>query len=220
MKVINLIDRKVDALNELFTWPYIMIFIRLIPTLIIFKWNILRSFLFMFLDGIDYFFFKSYSGSFSESTYHSLDKIFDQYYFTVQLIVILKQWDSGPFKKTSIYMYLYRLLGFVLFEITKLRYLLVIFTNIFEYFFDVILLCEKIFVKFKNNWKNTFLITLLLIPFKLFQELYVHTDINLPSVEYPLLRIIGSIFGFIIVIYLQFFYKKPKNSDLEIEKSQ
>lgn len=208
-----------NALSELFTWPYILFFVRLLPALVIFRWNILGAFLFLVLDGVDYVFFSSFTGIYNDDTYHYLDKIFDQLCFTIQLVVVLKQWNKGAFKKTTIVMYFYRLIGLILFEVTKIKLFLVIFTNIFEYFYLAVIVFRKVFNTLKDNWKNTLLITLLLIPIKLFQELYIHTDIKLPSVEDSNLRIVSGIIGFVIVIYLQFFHKNSNKPDLEEEKS-
>lgn len=208
-----------EALQDLFTWPYWIFLLRLIPTIIIFKYNILGSFLFFLMDANDYDFIVANTDSFNPSTYHIWDKIFDQYYLTMQLIIVLKQWKKGAFKKTAIYLYIYRLIGVIAFEITQLRILFVFFMNIFEYFFDIVLFVKKLSKNVKNELKASLIIIGVLIPIKLYQELYLHSDLGLKFNPSKILQgIIGVIvFGFII--YLEFFKKdKEKIETVKLEK--
>ena len=65
--------------------------------------------------------------------YQSLDKWLDQVYLGAFLVVALR-W-SGPARSIAVALYAYRLVGFVLFEVTGERTLLLVFPNVFEFWF-------------------------------------------------------------------------------------
>jgi len=65
--------------------------------------------------------------------YQSLDKWLDQVYMACFLIVALR-WE-GIERRIAIGLFAYRLVGFVLFELTNERGLLLLFPNVFELWF-------------------------------------------------------------------------------------
>ena len=65
--------------------------------------------------------------------YQSLDKWLDQVYLGAFLIVALR-W-SDPARSIAVALYAYRFVGFVLFELTGERLLLLVFPNVFELWF-------------------------------------------------------------------------------------
>ena len=65
--------------------------------------------------------------------YQNLDKWLDQVYLALFLVVALR-W-TGPARTISIALYTYRLVGFVLYELTGERALLLVFPNVFEFWF-------------------------------------------------------------------------------------
>jgi hypothetical protein len=65
--------------------------------------------------------------------YQSLDKWLDQVYMACFLIVALR-WQ-GTERRVAIGLFAYRLVGFVLFELTHERALLLLFPNVFEFWF-------------------------------------------------------------------------------------
>ena len=68
--------------------------------------------------------------------YQAFDKWVDQVYLAAFLIVALR-W-SGPERAIAIGLYLFRLVGFVAFEVTGERALLLLFPNVFELWFLVV----------------------------------------------------------------------------------
>ena len=68
--------------------------------------------------------------------YQSLDKWLDQVTLALFLVVALR-W-TGPARTISIFLYGYRLVGFVLFELTGERALLLLFPNAFEFWFILV----------------------------------------------------------------------------------
>jgi hypothetical protein len=65
--------------------------------------------------------------------YQSLDKWLDQVYLATFLIVALR-WAGWP-RRIAVALYVYRLVGFVAFELTGERALLLVFPNVFELWF-------------------------------------------------------------------------------------
>ena len=65
--------------------------------------------------------------------YQSLDKWLDQVYLGAFLVVALR-W-VGPARTVAVALYLFRLVGFVAFEVTQERALLLLFPNAFEFWF-------------------------------------------------------------------------------------
>jgi hypothetical protein len=65
--------------------------------------------------------------------YQSFDKWADQVYLACFLIVALR-W-SGPERAVAVALYVFRLVGFVVFELTGARDLLLLFPNVFEFWF-------------------------------------------------------------------------------------
>lgn len=65
--------------------------------------------------------------------YQSLDKWLDQVYLGAFLVVALR-WH-GPARSIAVALYAYRLVGFALFEVTGERALLLVFPNVFEFWF-------------------------------------------------------------------------------------
>jgi hypothetical protein len=65
--------------------------------------------------------------------YQQFDKLADQVYLAVFLIVALR-W-TGPERTISIALYAFRMVGFLLFELSGERALLVLFPNVFEFWF-------------------------------------------------------------------------------------
>jgi hypothetical protein len=65
--------------------------------------------------------------------YQALDKWLDQVYLATFLIVALR-WDGAP-RTIAVGLYVWRLVGFIVFELTGERTLLLVFPNVFELWF-------------------------------------------------------------------------------------
>jgi hypothetical protein len=68
--------------------------------------------------------------------YQMFDKLADQVYLAVFLIVALR-W-TGPERTISVALYVFRIAGFVLFELSGQRAVLLLFPNVFEFWFLLI----------------------------------------------------------------------------------
>lgn len=67
--------------------------------------------------------------------YQTYDKALDVYYLAIAYVSMLRNWVTGDLLAVGTLLWYFRLLGVVLFEITGVRWLLVVFANVFEYFF-------------------------------------------------------------------------------------
>jgi hypothetical protein len=59
----------------------------------------------------------------------------DVYYLAIAYLSTMRNWTSQPAVRVARFLYFYRLIGVVAFELTQWRPLLLIFPNTFEYFF-------------------------------------------------------------------------------------
>jgi hypothetical protein len=67
--------------------------------------------------------------------YQGYDKAMDMFYLAIAYLSTMRNWTSEPAVRVARFLYFYRLVGVVSFELTDWRPLLLIFPNTFEYFF-------------------------------------------------------------------------------------
>ena len=70
-------------------------------------------------------------------SYQSVDKALDIYYLSIAYLAAMRNWTSDAAFRITQFLFYYRLVGVVLFELTDLRLMLLLFPNTFEYFFIV-----------------------------------------------------------------------------------
>jgi hypothetical protein len=87
------------------------------------------------IDGVDQSIFQTFT-SLDLSGYQTYDKALDVYYLSIAYVATLRNWTNFTGFRVSWFLYYYRLVGVVLFELSQVRALLLIFPNTFEYFFD------------------------------------------------------------------------------------
>src|SRR4051812_39145850 len=85
------------------------------------------------LDAADQSIFQAFG--YDPPGYQSYDKAMDVYYLAMAYLATLRNWASLPAYQVSRFLYFYRLVGVVAFELSQVRALLLIFPNTFEYFF-------------------------------------------------------------------------------------
>jgi hypothetical protein len=86
------------------------------------------------IDAADQTIFQNYT-DINLDGYQGYDKALDVYYLTIGYLSTIRNW-ADPFAfRTAQFLWYYRLVGVLLFEITGARALLIIFPNTFEYFF-------------------------------------------------------------------------------------
>jgi hypothetical protein len=100
-----------------------------LPTL---RWPLAGGLLAIFVDLTDLYWMNVLDlGGIPD--YQLFDKVADQVYLGVFLIVALR-W-TGPERTVSVLLYGFRMAGFVLFELTGERAVLLVFPNLFEFWF-------------------------------------------------------------------------------------
>jgi hypothetical protein len=67
--------------------------------------------------------------------YQSWDKALDLYYLSIAYLSTLRNWTSGSAFRIGRFLFYYRLVGSVLFELLQSRAMLLVFPNTFEFFF-------------------------------------------------------------------------------------
>lgn len=88
----------------------------------------------LILDAVDQTIFQTFTNLPLEG-YQAYDKALDVYYLAITYLSTLRNWSNDYAFKIGRFLFYYRLVAVALFEITGLRYLLLIFPNTFEYFF-------------------------------------------------------------------------------------
>ncbi len=91
----------------------------------------------MVLDGVDQTIFSMTLDS-DLAGYQTYDKALDIYYLAIAYVSTIANWVAGPAFLVGRFLWYYRLVGVALFESTGARWILFVFPNTFEYFFDVI----------------------------------------------------------------------------------
>lgn len=151
----------------------VIILIRLLVPLVIFRWALFGGILAIIADNLDVVILDALHVS-NFGPYNQTDKILDLYYLAIECVVSLR-WQNKLARNTSIFLFIYRLIGTIIYEITNIRGLLFIFPNLFENFFIFYLIYKKIIKKDRLTSIKAILVVnfLLLIP-KEFQEYMLH----------------------------------------------
>ena len=87
------------------------------------------------LDGIDKSIYQQFT-TLNLDFYQGYDKALDNYYLTIAYISTLRNWTNHFGFEVSRFLLYYRLIGVVVFELSQVGAVLLLFPNIFEYFFD------------------------------------------------------------------------------------
>jgi hypothetical protein len=157
-------------------WTVVIIVVggRLLLPFTIPTWPLLGSIACMLLDSIDQSIFQQFPAIPLEG-YQSYDKSLDIYYLAIIYFATMRNWTNAGAFKMSFFLWYYRLVGVLAFELTQVRAILFIFPNTFEYFYDFV---EA--VRLRWDWKRmgkwTVIIStaMIWIFIKLPQEYWIH----------------------------------------------
>jgi hypothetical protein len=86
------------------------------------------------IDAADQTIFQKFTDLDLEN-YQGYDKALDVYYLTIAYTATMRNWASPLAFQVARFLWYYRLIGVMLFEITDQRWMLLVFANTFEYFF-------------------------------------------------------------------------------------
>ncbi len=87
----------------------------------------------LILDGVDQTIFQSFG--FDPPGYQNYDKAMDLFYLAIAYLATMQNWTRTSATSIAKFLFFYRLVGVLLFELTGARILLLVFANTFEYFF-------------------------------------------------------------------------------------
>jgi hypothetical protein len=90
----------------------------------------------LIVDGLDRTVFETFT-SLDLEGYQTYDKALDVYYLSIAYTATLRNWAHHTAIAVGRFLYYFRLVGVVLFEVTQVRALLLVFPNTFEYVFDL-----------------------------------------------------------------------------------
>ena len=159
----------------------IVIALRLVVPLTILRWPLAGGIVAMVLDGLDVVLVDALARAFGEPPefgpiYAQLDKVLDTWYLTLELIVT-RRWHESLLRRTALVLYVWRLVGAILFELTDIHPILVVFPNLFENFYLYILIMWRLAPRLVPRTLGQLLIVLvvLYIP-KAIQEWLLHWE--------------------------------------------
>ena len=106
---------------------------RLLLPLLILRYPLPAIVACLVLDGVDQTIFQAFG--YDPPGYQGYDKAMDVYYLAIAYLATLRNWDSLKAFRVGRFLFFFRLVGVVIFELTHARPLLLLFPNTFEYFF-------------------------------------------------------------------------------------
>jgi hypothetical protein len=107
---------------------------RLLAPLAIPRYPIPAGLACLVIDGVDQTIFQTLT-TLDLTGYQSYDKALDVYYLAIAYLSTLRNWTNLAAFQMSRFLFYYRLVGSLLFELLHIRALLLLFPNTFEYFF-------------------------------------------------------------------------------------
>ena len=147
----------------------IISFVRIFASLIVFKFNFFGGLLVILIDFSDLFMMNLISLG-GVRNYQVLDKFLDLFYISFFLLITLR-WSSSV-RNISIALFIFRIIGFILFEIYEERFILFLFPNVFEFWFIGIAFLNKF--KKAHSRKNIVLVLFFAFGLKMLQEYILH----------------------------------------------
>jgi hypothetical protein len=154
------------------TEMWIIAVVRIAGSLPVLRWPFYGAILAILVDQSDLFMMNLIDLG-GVDDYQTFDKYLDQVYLLCFLIVALR-WQ-GMERNVALALYAYRLVGFVAFEFTESRHVLLLFPNLFEFWF--VLIAAK--HEFGWDWlqgRRLAMIAGALVALKMFQEYAIHYE--------------------------------------------
>lgn len=153
---------------------FIVIGLRLVIPLLILWRPLPGSIIAMLFDAFDVVIVEFFGPGGMGDHYHSIDKLLDLYYLSLQAFVAWK-WTDKRLRLVALVLFFYRLIGVVVFEFTGWRPSMFLFPNLFENWFLFVLIRNQFFPKIKlESWKQIGLWLMILYIPKVVQEYVLH----------------------------------------------
>ena len=148
-----------------------------------------------------------------DGPYQSWDKALDIYYLAIAYLATMRNWSSDAAFRVSQFLFYYRLVGVMLFELLDSRLMLLIFPNTFEYFFIVFEVIRLRFDPSRVSARFWLLTAAALWVFvKLPQEYWIHIaqrDMTDTIVENPIVGVVMAL-GVIVLLCVAQFVVRPR----------
>lgn len=156
-----------------------VILVRLVLSTVILRYPLAGGILAIFLDYHDLNILMSIDRP-AMGSYQQWEKALDLWYLALEAYIALS-WQNQFVKYSAFLMFIYRMFGIILFEITQKGIMLVFFPNIFEFFYLAYLIQLRFFKKDFMVSKLVILVVffVLLTP-KLFHEYLLHVNTTHP----------------------------------------
>lgn len=145
--------------------------VRVAGSLPVLRWPLAGGILALVVDQSDLFMMNLIDLG-GVSGYQRFDKYLDQVYMLAFLAVAVR-WEAVP-RIVSLALYVYRLAGFLTFEATGSRDILLLFPNVFEFWFLFVAGLKHFQVEFAYRPGQLAACAAVLVPLKLFQEYALH----------------------------------------------
>ncbi len=152
----------------------IVIALRIVVPLLILWRPLTGGIIALLLDAVDVMIVELFGPGGMGPHYHNIDKLLDTWYLSLELWVALKWTERLP-RITAIVLFVYRLIGVIVFEITGWRPTMMIFPNLFENWFLFVLVRNRFFPGLRlDTWPRIALWLLVLYIPKAGQEYLLH----------------------------------------------
>lgn len=153
------------------TEEFIIAVVRVLGSLPVLRWPFAGGIFALLIDLSDLF-MKNLLQLGGVDNYQDFDKYLDQVYMLTFLLVALR-WAAVP-RGIAVLLYAYRLVGFVAFEITGTREVLLVFPNLFEVWFIFVAGVRFFKVEFDYSPRHLAIAAVPLVSIKMFQEYVLH----------------------------------------------
>ena len=162
------------------------------------------------LDGID----NSLLGLFTDvdlgpdGPYQSFDKALDIYYLSIAYLTMMRNWTSDAAIRIGRFLFYYRLVGVLLFEVLDSRAMLLLFPNTFEFYFIAYALIALRYEPSRCSPRFWLVTAAALWVFvKLPQEYWIHVaqrDFTDTVADYPWFGVLSALFVLALVAVVRF----------------
>lgn len=156
------------------TWLFVLVVgVRFLLPLLIPRYPLPAIVACLVVDGIDQSIFQAFG--YDPPGYQGYDKAMDVYYLAIAYMATMRNWVSPGAFQVGQFLYFYRLVGVVAFELLQSRVLLLVFPNTFEYFFIAYEAVRSRWdpVRFVRRWWVV-VAALIWVFIKLPQEYWIH----------------------------------------------
>ena len=149
----------------------IIVLVRSLGSLLFLKWAFVGAIIAILVDFSDLFMMNllDFGGV---QNYQSLDKFTDLVYMATFLVVALR-W-SGVVRNIAIALFVYRVVGVIVFEIVSWRGLLLFFPNVFEFWFLFVAGLNRFKPRYEITYRRAVIWLVPLLILKEFQEYVLH----------------------------------------------